>query len=163
MIESKYLKADTKNIQQLSPIPALESFDTRDLSNLLRLSKIRRYEEGELIIQEGDSDNWLYFLLTGTVRISKNGVDLNALYRTGDLFGEMRLIDGLSRSASVYSVGRVICLAVDFSAADRLAPDEDMQDLLQLLYRAMAQSLATRLRLSNEGMSDNTRRDNATP
>ena len=61
MIESKYLKENIENIQKLLTIPALRNFETRSLGKLLRLSKIRQYEDGELIIKEGDLDPWLIF------------------------------------------------------------------------------------------------------
>jgi CRP-like cAMP-binding protein len=74
MIESKYLKDNVQNIQRLMAIPGLKDFETRNLAKLLRLSKIRQYENGELIIREGDDDPWLYFLLSGQLRIEKQGM-----------------------------------------------------------------------------------------
>ena len=82
MIESKYLKDNLENIQKLMTIPALRNFETRSLAKLLKLSKIREYENGELIIQEGDHDPWLYFLLKGKIRILKEG-PRNRRYRQG--------------------------------------------------------------------------------
>ncbi len=149
MLESKYLKDDIKNIQQLLTIPVLKNFETRDLSKLLRLSKIRTYYD-EVIIKEDDVDYWLYFLLSGKVRISKNGIDITTLNKKGDLFGEMRLIDGLTRSASVYSVGKAICFAIDISSKNRLASDDEAASLLLLLYKIVAEFISIRLRLSNE-------------
>jgi len=64
MIESKYLKDNVQNIQKLMNIPGLKHFETRSLSKLLKLSKIREYSDGEKIIREGDLDPWLYFLLS---------------------------------------------------------------------------------------------------
>jgi hypothetical protein len=65
----------------------------------------------------------------------------------------MRLIDGLGRSASVYSVGKTICLAVDISAKHRLASDDEVASLLQLLYRVVSEFISIRLRLSNEELT----------
>jgi hypothetical protein len=59
MIESKYLKDDMHNIQQLFSIPGLKNFEIESLGKMLRLSKIRQYEDGEPIIKEGDMDLWL--------------------------------------------------------------------------------------------------------
>ncbi len=73
MLESKYLKDNIENIQKLLAIPALKNFETKSLQKLLRLSKIREYENGELIIEEGDLDPWLYFLLSGKIRIRVAG------------------------------------------------------------------------------------------
>jgi len=148
MLESKYLKDDIRNIQQLLTIPTLKSFETSDLSKMIQISKIRRYEDKEGIIREGESDQWLYFLLSGKVRISKSGVVIGILERKGDFFGEMRFIDGQNRSASVHAQGHTVCLAVNLGAKNRLAP-EDSDRLLMLLYKMVSEFISVRLRSSN--------------
>lgn len=153
MIESKYLKENLENIQKLMTIPALKNFETRSLGKLLRLSKVRQYEDGERVIQEGALDPWLYFLLSGKIRISKENLDIGTIDRQGEIFGEMRIIDSLSRSASVYAVGKTICLAVDTSAKDRLSAEDSIDerlDFLLLLYRIFAEYMSIRLRLTND-------------
>jgi CRP-like cAMP-binding protein len=100
MIESDYLKESEELIQKLRGIPALRSFDEKDLKGVLNLSKIRKYEPEELIIAEGQHDNWVYFLVSGKVRIVKDNKELSVLDGRGDVFGEMGVIDGSARSAS---------------------------------------------------------------
>jgi len=134
-------------------IPALKHFETSNLGRLLRLSKIRQYGDEEYIIKEGDDDSWLYFLLSGKIRISKEGVEICQIDRRGEIFGEMRVIDHLSRSASVQAVGPTVCLAVDTSATERLSKDDERDerlDFLLLLYRIFAEFMSMRLRLTNE-------------
>ena len=80
MIESKYLKDNMQNIQRLLDIPALKHFEIKNLAKLLRLSKIKEYEDGELIIKEGDMDPWLYFLLKGGVVIKKEDIEKIIIY-----------------------------------------------------------------------------------
>ena len=153
MIESKYLKENIENIQRLMTISALKHFETRNLGKLLRLSKIRQYEDGETIIQEGDLDPWLYFLLSGEVEVSKEGEAITKLSKKGEIFGEMRVIDDQIRSATVRSIGKTICLAVDTAAGSRLSSADqrdDRLDLLLLLYRIFAEYVTNRLRLTNE-------------
>ncbi|MCD6273488.1 MAG: cyclic nucleotide-binding domain-containing protein [Deltaproteobacteria bacterium] len=136
MLESKYLKDNIQNIQKLLTIPALRHFETSNLGKLLRLSKIREYKDGELIIEEGDLDPWLYFLLSGKIRIVKEGKSIATISQKGEIFGEMRIVDSLSRSASVYAAGKTICLL----------------DFLLLLYRIFAEYMSIRLRLTNEAL-----------
>jgi CRP-like cAMP-binding protein len=150
MIESKYLKDDIQNIQKLFSIPALKHFETKNLGEMIRLSKIRQYEDGETIIKEGDVDPWLYFLLSGEVRIEKKGVEITTMSQMGEIFGEMRLLDSLSRSASVFSVGKTVCLAVNTSATDRISSDDENTNFLIMLYRVFAEYVSIRLRISNE-------------
>jgi len=153
MIESKYLKQNIENIQRLLSISALKNFETKNLSKLLRLSKIRQYDDAETIITEGDYDPWLYFLLSGSIRVAKEGVTISSIDKQGEIFGEMRIVDERSRSASVYAVGKTVCLAVDTSAHDRIADEGDKDeklDFLLLLYRIFAEYMTARLRLTNE-------------
>jgi CRP/FNR family cyclic AMP-dependent transcriptional regulator len=150
MIESKYLKDNMQNIQRLLDIPALKHFEIKNLAKLLRLSKIREYDDGELIIQEGDLDPWLYFILKGGVLIKKEGIEIVRLDRKGEIFGEMRVIDSLSRSASVYADGKTVCLGVNTSAHEKIDSDEHKLDFLLLLYRIFAEYMSIRLRLTND-------------
>ena len=153
MIESKYLKDNVQNIQRLMTIPGLKEFETRNLAKLLRLSKIREYENDELIIREGDNDPWLYFLLSGELVIKKRNVEIGRINQIGEIFGEMRIIDSQTRSASVFAVGKTICLCVDTSAKGRLtsSPERDERlDFLLLLYRIFAEYMSIRLRATND-------------
>jgi CRP-like cAMP-binding protein len=153
MLESKYLKDNIENIQKLLAIPALRNFETKSLQKLLRLSKIREYENDEVIIKEGDQDPWLYFLLSGKIRVTKEGMEINSIDKKGEIFGEMRIIDFMRRSASVVAVGKTICLAVDTSAKNRISaqdPTDEKLDFLLLLYRIFAEYMSIRLRATND-------------
>lgn len=166
MIESKYLKENIENIQRLMSIQALKHFETRNLGKLLRLSKIRQYADGEQIIAEGDMDPWLYFLLSGKIRIVKSGEEIGTITKKGEIFGEMRIIDDQSRSASAYAAGETVCLAVDTSAGNRLDTADEKEarlDFLLLLYRIFAEYITIRLRLTNEELVKAKRDAKKTP
>ncbi len=153
MLESRYLKDNIENIQKLLGIPALRNFETKSLQKLLRLSRIREYEDGEVIIKEGDLDPWLYILLSGKIRITKENLEINTIDKKGEIFGEMRVIDFMKRSASVVAVGKTVCLAVDTSAKNRISaqdPTDEKLDFLLLLYRIFAEYMSIRLRATNE-------------
>lgn len=148
MIESDYLTDNNQIIQKLKQMPTLELFDEVNLQGALQLSKIREYEPGEPILEEGSYDNRIFFLVSGKVRIEKNGKELTVLERGGDVFGEMGVIDGSARSASAYAVEKTICLATDISYIDRLSGNDKMA-FGYILYRIFAESLANRLRLTS--------------
>lgn len=146
MIESDYLKDNKELIQKLRQIPTLKPLGEMDLHGALEVSKIRKYEPGELIFEEGSYDNWIYFLISGKVRIVKQEEQLAVLKRTGDVFGEMGIIDGSVRSASVYAVDETVCLAIHLdkqSGNDKFA-------FGYVLFRVFAEILAERLRLTSE-------------
>jgi len=153
MLESRYLKDNIENIEKLLGIPALRNFETKSLQKLLRLSRIREYEDGEVIIREGGLDPWLYILLSGKIRITKEDLEINTIDKKGEIFGEMRVIDFMKRSASVVAVGKTTCLAVDTSAKNRISaqdPTDEKLDFLLLLYRIFAEFMSIRLRATNE-------------
>ena len=150
MIESKYLKENIENIQRLMSISALRHFETRNLGKLLRLSKIRQYEDGEIIIQEGDMDPWLYFLLSGEVRVVKDNHDITRMKRQGEMFGEMRFLDNLSRSTSVIAVGPTVCLAINTTGTSRLSSAGEAGNFLLMLYQVTSEYVSMRLRLTND-------------
>lgn len=150
MLETKYLQDSLENIQQLITLAPLKNFEIKSLKQLLRLSKIREYQDGEVIIREGDMDPWLYFLLSGQVRVSKEDVEISVLDQKGDVFGEMRILDGQDRSASVHAIGKTTCLATDTNATDRLSSKDDRANFLLLLYRMFTEFIVVRLRVTNE-------------
>lgn len=108
-----------------------------------------KYEPGELIIEEGEYDNWIYFLISGKVDIQKRGETISVLKRRGDLFGEMCIIDGSPRSASIVAIDETVCLAMDASYIDRLEGNNKVA-FSSILYRVFAEILANRLRIADE-------------
>ena len=149
MIESDYLKDNNNFFEKLRKMPTLEVFSEKDIKGLLGLSKIRKYEPGELILEEGHSDCWIFFLISGKIRIAKYNEDLSVLENTGDVFGEMGVIDGLPRSASVYAIDETVCLATDTSYIDRLSGNDKVA-FSCILYRTFSEILTNRLRLTSE-------------
>lgn len=150
MIESRYLKDNLKNIEQLTLIPVFKNVGAKKLASLLKLSKIRQYEAGECIIRKGERDSWLYFLLQGSVRVRDRGYPIAKIDKVGEIFGEMRLTDGLERSASVFAETKTICLAVNLDAKDRLDSKREEALLLDLLFSIISRNLSLRLRSVND-------------
>jgi CRP/FNR family transcriptional regulator, cyclic AMP receptor protein len=144
-METELLKENLELIEKLKNIPVLYSFGKKDMNKLLSFSNIKKYYAGESIIEEGSYDNWIYFLVEGNVRIVKNGEEIGTLRRTGDIFGEMCVVDGSPRSASIEAIDDVTCLATDVSFMDRLY-NEDKIAFCSIFYQMIAEVLACRLR-----------------
>ena len=150
MIESKYLKDNVQNIQKLMSIPPLRKFETESLRQLIRLAKLREYEPGEIIIEEGGEDPYVYFLLSGKVKVQKKGVPITIIDKEGEIFGEMRVLDGLTRSATAAAEEETVCLAVDTSATDRLGSEDERAGFLLILYRVITEFISIRLRATTD-------------
>ncbi len=153
MKESKYLKANEENLKKFLSIPVLKDFETKDLEALLKVSKIRQYEPKEMIIKEGESDKGIYFLISGEVRVFKNNQSIATLKRMGDLFGEMGLIKGTDRAASIYAaVENTVCLMIETDYINRLSGNDKIT-FCYVLYRGIAGILADRLKEADENLS----------
>lgn len=79
------------------------------------LARIIEFEPGEQIIDEGRFDNWVFWLIAGMVEVVKGTCTVAVLRRAGDMFGEMGVLQGDARSASVRACETTICLAIDMS------------------------------------------------
>ena len=149
MIESEYLIDDNGLTEKLRKMSTLKDFQVEHLKGMLRSSKIKKYDPSELIIEEGANDSWVYFLVSGKVRVVKHGVEINILDQTGEVFGEMGMLDSTVRSASIYAMSETVCLATDSSYLDRLS-DNDRIAFTCILYHVFAELLSNRLRAMNE-------------
>lgn len=145
MKESQYLEDNEKLIADLKKMPVFEPLEPEDLMSFIKMSKLRIYKAGETIISEGDVDYWMYFLIYGKVKITKEDKKITVLQRRGDVFGEMRFIDSAPRFASALAEEDTVCLAVDTDHIERLAGNDRMA-FNYILYRIISEILAERLR-----------------
>jgi len=92
-------------VTDLQEIPIFAGLSKQDLAPLARVTRLGFYGKGELICQKGAGGKALYILRSGRARTyttdaQDRQVTLN-LYKTGDFFGELALLDGLVHSANV--------------------------------------------------------------
>lgn len=145
MIETVFLDNNDSMLSNLKNIDVLEPFEEQELNKLLEMSKIRKYTAGECIVEEGQSDTWLYFLMFGQIKISKKGKQVIVLDRKGEIFGEMGALNSSRRSASAHAVTDTVCLATDMFYLEKLTGSEKIA-FGYVLYRLLAEILARRLR-----------------
>ncbi len=145
MKESSYLEGQDQVIMRIKALPIFRQYAKEKLKGLLRLSKVRQYKPHEIIIEEGSDEKWIYFILSGSVQVEKDGNIVAMLGKSGDIFGEMGFLEEGPRSSTIRSITNTICLAVDGSYLLRL--QEDGHDSFHAaIYKMFAQILAHRLR-----------------
>ncbi len=152
MTSPDYLDEDSDLLRKMRKIPSLRSLENEGLQALLRLSEIKEFEAGDLILEEGTYAEWIYYLISGKVKIIKKNKTLLTLQNTGDIFGEMGVIDGSERSASVYAVYDTSCIAIDISDLDKYAVKNKFA-IRYIIYREFAEVLAHRLRQTTEELT----------
>jgi small-conductance mechanosensitive channel/CRP-like cAMP-binding protein len=95
-------RAEARAILRAEPV--FNCMDETQLETVLQNSQIHRYGRGERVIQEGDEGDSMFIMLRGTaaVSIAKNGTGVRVgVMRQGDCFGEISLLTGEPRSATV--------------------------------------------------------------
>lgn len=83
---------------------ALPRADTHQLDDLLANARVRSYQAGETIIRQGEQADALYLLLRGSVEVVRETeTDEQAIAQLdeGDFFGEVGVLEGRPRTATV--------------------------------------------------------------
>jgi CRP/FNR family cyclic AMP-dependent transcriptional regulator len=123
-----------------------------DLSSRLFMGAIpHRLRPGETLFHAGDAGDGCYRLRMGLLRVmieSPEGDELVVAFLSpGAMVGELAVIDGLPRSATVVAVK-----ACELSFIPRGAFEECMRAQPEL-YRCLVESLAARLRETNDALA----------
>lgn len=113
-----------KKFQQIELFKsATESF-LRDISSKLQT---KLFPANETIIRQGDEGGCMYFLLSGSAEVLINDLPVATLVK-GGIFGEMALISGEKRSASIRTLERTVVQRLskaDFDNLRRKYPEFD--------------------------------------
>ena len=102
--------SDSNHYSWISNIPFLKGLSSTDLTEVMKISTMKIVEVDEKIFTQNDASDGLYVLLSGKLRVYIfNGVrggpiKVLAELIPGQYVGEMGLIDGQARSASVDAV-----------------------------------------------------------
>jgi small-conductance mechanosensitive channel len=118
------------------------------LENLLKNSKLDHFGRGEAVIEEGTEGESLFVLLRGTAHVTvvKRGTNVRVGgLRTGDCFGEMSLLTGERRSATVRAEGD--CYVMEISKPVMAEVLRDSPQCLEQLSELLA-----RRKMENEGI-----------
>lgn len=85
---------------QLAKVPIFSGCSKRELQIIGRAAKEVRHKEGTVIAREGERGIGLFLILDGECRVSIGGRTKSKL-GPGDFFGEVALLDGGPRTATV--------------------------------------------------------------
>jgi signal transduction histidine kinase len=123
-------------------------FPEETLKKLIPLSNFAKYSKGTTILAEGQQNDRIFFLMKGSVEILVEGDTILQLKRTGDIFGEMSIIDGKPCLASVVASSKDT--EVFSIAASHVGAYTDMQpiEMQNFLYRIFAKILTEKLNLT---------------
>jgi CRP-like cAMP-binding protein len=126
-------------VEALRTVSLFSSLPDKDLERVLEISKEVTHADGHNVVEEDQSAVGFHLILSGQAVTSQGGTLMGTL-GPGDYFGEMSLLDGKPRSATVTAKGELRTLAIPSWNFDRLL-DEHPQ-----MMRSMLVSLSDRIR-----------------
>src|ERR671938_1358916 len=89
----------------LGRVSLFADLSERDLAELAQVAVPRSWLAGEVVFREGDPGDTCYVIRSGCVRVTRRHSDGRQItlaeLREGDIFGELAMISGETRSATV--------------------------------------------------------------
>ena len=87
-------------LELLSKVPLFAGLDRASLEHVARLADEIDLPADKMLLHEGELPYEFFLIVEGQVRIERDGQQLNVL-GPGDFFGEIALLDGGRRTATV--------------------------------------------------------------
>ena len=130
----------------LRNVPLFSGLEENELERLSRVAVRRRAGRGEQVVRSGESADALLILLTGRAKVTNFDEEgreiILAWLGPGEFFGEMGLIDGSERSASVIAVENCELLTIGKHEFQRCMQEnfQVAQKLMQILVRRLREA-----------------------
>ena len=100
-------------VDALRRVPLFAELGRRELEQVARLFKERRFAPGETVAREGSGGAAFYLIDAGEAAVSVAGQERGSLGR-GDAFGEIALIDEGARSATITATSELVCYGLTY-------------------------------------------------
>lgn len=120
----RHLVSDKRNeirhmVSHLAKIEIFRDLPPAEIKALIPYVRARLFDPGTLIFRQGDAGNSLYLIDQGEVEVSRDGHAVARL-KDGEAFGEMALLSGEKRNATLTTVTRVSAWQIMKEDFDRL-------------------------------------------
>jgi CRP/FNR family cyclic AMP-dependent transcriptional regulator len=142
-------------ISFLVTTPIFNGLDPAERAEVVRIMEVQQLTDGEVVFHEGDPGDGWYVIFEGKARVLKeiNGrLQDVAVLDCAACFGEMAIIDGEPRSATIQAEGALTVFRFRRSSFDRLLEQGSlgayrlvlgMARMLSLRHRQLTQDLAS--------------------
>ena len=117
---SEMTPADLKTLERT---PLFQTLPRRHRKRVAELATVKRYGNDEVIVRQGDPGDSFIVMLSGDVLVAPFAGD-ERLVVSDEYFGELSLIDGEPRAATVSAAGPVTVACIDREAFRQLLGDE---------------------------------------
>jgi CRP-like cAMP-binding protein len=124
----------------LGEVPLFAGIPARQLRKIAGLGIVARFDAEEPIVRAGDPGAAFYVILSGRAAVRRGRPRATAEIGPGAYFGEMALLDGAPRSATVVAKSETVCLMLARKPFAKILKDEPV------IAFALLRTLAARVR-----------------
>jgi CRP-like cAMP-binding protein len=127
-------------VEALKRVPLFQGMSDKSLARVADIAKEVSHPAGKTVVEEDHSAVGFHLIVSGEAEATQGGKAIGTM-GPGDYFGEMSLLDGKPRSASVVATTDLRTLAIPAWNFDRLLDEnpEMMRALLVVLSERIRQ------------------------
>lgn len=100
----------TDEIDFLRNVPIFAELDDKELRRVAKVGIRQKFKKGNIIVLEQEAGASLFVIISGKVKICRMDEDgrevILSIFGPGEFFGEMSLLDGQARSATVIAISK---------------------------------------------------------
>jgi CRP-like cAMP-binding protein len=138
------------NPESLQKYSLFGGLDAEQVELILPLMIQETFGPDELIITEGKPNDKIYFLIEGTVAVTKNNIALSR-FGEGEEFGEIEVLDVMPSVASIKSISNVKVMSISNKALRDIYKID--VKIFSLIIMNLARDLSRRLRRMDEKLA----------
>jgi CRP/FNR family cyclic AMP-dependent transcriptional regulator len=96
------------SVDQLKHVPLFAGLERRELEQIADSMHERRFAAGDTVVQEGAGGAGFFIVEEGEAEVTVGGEPRNTI-RPGDYFGEIALLTGSERTATIVATTDMLC------------------------------------------------------
>lgn len=156
-------KLDELKSDFLGSVRLFSGLDQDELRRIKTMVVFREVRRNEVLLREEDTNEYMYIVLAGEVKavqVTSDGREIIlAIHSSGDSFGEMSLIDGMTSPANVVATDNSLIALISKRVFHRMLADYDKvrENLLRILCGRLRHSLNRARILNLRGASQRVR------
>ncbi len=144
-------------MEGLAGIPIFQKLNPVELGKLSSVTERRKYGTDTVVFFEGDPSDALYLIVSGSVKVHQTTKDgderILKILNKGAMFGELAMLDGHPRSATVTTLAPTEMLVLSHKGFRNFASERP-----EVLWRVL-EALCERIRSTSASMLDLTFKD----
>ena len=109
----------SEHLEALHAVPLFSGLSRHDLMSVLRSTSGVGYERGAELVKEGETGKGFFIMTKGTAAVSVGGTQVDTL-GPGSYFGDMAVLDGGPRRATITATGQVFVLHLPSATLTRI-------------------------------------------